>query len=126
MFTPKKEGRLSRRAARFTLLLWKPAIWCMLFTLFVALFEPFVPRLIPLAKFTTPVTMLGMALSYIPLINHLRCPHCDEPQLRFRGSGLERPGFWEEFEHKFVAQWSSPDGGYCIWCDCLMKYDDVE
>lgn len=126
MFKSKKEGRLSRRAARFTLLLCKPASWCMWFSVFALLLCPFFPRLEDIVRFALPFAMFGTILSFIPLLGILRCPHCGMPQLMLRGQRLERFGFWGDPSHKFVAQWKAPDGGYCIWCDCLMQYDDIE
>ena len=39
---------------------------------------------------------------------------------------IAREGFWGDPYRKFIAKWKDADGGFCVWCDYLMKYDDVE
>ena len=125
MFKPKKEGRLSRRMGRLICLFWYPAmtlLWIGFILLFVGLFNR---SMLDLSSHCLYLCMPLLLISFILLL-FFPCPHCGRPQIMHRYQRIARDGFWGDPYRKFIARWKDTDGGFCVWCDYLMKYDDVE
>lgn len=128
MFKPRKPGRLSRRMGRLIVLFAYPAfaLVCIELTaLFVGFFYS------PALALSDLCFRIGMPLLLITLFLLLffRCPWCGRPQVAHRliqlRQDIEYDNHTRDFR-TFPAKWKAPHGGYCMWCDCLMQYDDVE
>lgn len=124
MFQPKKNGRLSRRAARLILLFWKPGMYCAGFSMLGL----FIPPLYKVVGLTLFISLLGVSIGRLLILGYMHCPHCGRPQLMLRGQRPDHDAapFYEDGLFAISARWKDPNGGYCMWCDCLMEYDDVE
>ena len=125
MFKSRKSGRLSRRMGRLIVLFAYPGfalLFIALATLFIGLFHT------PAMEICTFCLHYSMPLLFITLFLLLffPCPWCGKPQIAPRSVRILKQIEYDNLIGTFPAKWKSPDGGYCMWCDCLMRYDDVE
>ena len=125
MFKPKKEGRLSRRMGRLIVLFAYPGFalfYLSLITLCIGLF--YSPAL-TICSFCLEYT-LPLLLITLFLLLFFRCPWCGKPQISPRILRIAKEIEYDNLVGCFPAKWKAPHGGYCMWCDCLMQYDDAE
>lgn len=127
MFKPKKPHRLSRNLNR--LILCTSHLTACLFIIAFALF--WFTWMFELSdQLAQRFTLAGMPFLVITFIASFfeQCPHCGKHQIIHARTRryIEKKAGHEHKKKTFKELWNAPDGGYCIWCDQLMEFDDEE